>query len=399
MPTQTPHPEPSPSLRWVPGARGILAASSDGRLIRFRKTHARTNKPAFYTITPSGTDDQVALKGTSRPAQYWICLAFNGQPPDPSARVEFKDGNRANFAPHNLAWRMSRATAITHGHNLTTQHLTKREGFRRVPGTDPTEYYTSSTGHLYRAPKSAKPKRIRGSLTRRGTCYAVTVSLPTTEAGKVTLPLVELIADMWLPPRPTPYHRAIQIDPRDPWNTSPHNLTWSTTQRAQAIRHDFSPNSTHSLPGSSIATHDTLQHSATRAAMAAHDRAIQTATQTREALRAEGARRVITFPSSLAWITPAGECLIIDPETGRPRYILPDPATGNVAPAPHVTIHLPTAVADAYYGTPYAPNLPDLCPLNYRVGTQTGSYHDCSPAQLIYRQVTGSTLREVYKFE
>lgn len=404
METQTaaPNPPQSPTLKWAPDAKGILAATDDGRLVRFFKSATRTGKPPHAVIAPPHDHYQIAVKDQHRFAQWWICAAFNGKPPTGDARVIFKNGNRSDFRAANLQWQIPKKTLIQLGHAEQLRHmetastwggnssgLASGKQYQSVPGCP--DYYTSRKGYLYRAIKSASPKRIRGSQVSVSGASRIVVKLP----GRGPLiPLQELIADMWLStPRPTPYHRAELIDPSDPWNTNPKNLRWSAYQAQRAWAHCFRV--VGDLSNQDPGTNSPVCASE-RIANAQHDALLTEHRAQVDKLRTQGARRLADhYP---VWITPAGECLTLDADTAQIHYHQADPLTGKVSPLRGVTLHLPTATADAFHGTPYAPNLAEPCPLSYRVTTLTGDSSDCTPANLIYRKTAAPTLRTVYKF-
>lgn len=379
----TQQPQAAPTLKWAHNAKNILAATDDGRLIRFFKTAKRTGRPPFQVITPPHDRYQIAVKGETNHAQWWICSAFRGKPPAPEARVIFKDGDRSNFSAHNLTWDTPIAPTLRNARTVELLRLAEGKKAQAIPGAP--GYFTTPDGKLYRIQKAGPAKRVHGSRQSKSGCYSVQVQIRTPSRPQgLTIPLKEIIADMWLPsPRPTPYHRAELIDSRDPYNTHPLNLRWSATQYQRPWPHSHFTTSP-AKAAEALRTEEDATEAVRQATLALWDK-----------MDAQGARRLY---DSFVWITPAGECLTLDAETAQPRYHQPDPITGIVKPLPHTSIHLPTAVADAFHSTPYAPNLKEPCPLSYRVITRDGGAYDCAPHNLIYRKSASPNLREVYKF-
>ena len=395
--TPTPAPEIPLSLRWI--IKPIAAATNDGRIIRFRKTHKRTGLPPFYVITPKHDHHQINIGGKQQTVQYWIAQAWHGPEPKPGCHVEFKDGNRANFLPHNLAWALSarasaRLVAEYHRNTLTRKpdHYRALDGYPRL--------YATPEGKIIRAYdiKPAKPLAPTLVYSKMYGHLVVYVQLPPVKGDPTTrarIPLQEIIADLHLTPRPSPHHRAFLIDSTDPTNTRPDNLTWRIPSGSRrpwphTFRPEVNPDTRapveYSRPFSpSERTYHDPEYQRIQDQTAQHIRN----------LRDTGARRLLD--DYRLWVTPAGECLTLDPETARIHYHDADPATGKVRPLPNVSIHLPTAIADAYHSTPYAPNLDYQCPLTHTVTTHTGNLSDCTPANLKYTPRPGGALRTPYK--
>lgn len=380
-------------IRWIPGAKGRLAATADGQLVRFFKTDATgkyTDTPRYEIIKPPNSNYQVTYNERIRLAQWWICAAYHGLPENLSARVTFLDGNRSNMRPDNLAWRepsKSKAASLADAQNLTRRHLDRSKKYRPIRGVP--GYYASHDGKIIRILHTGFLKHVTGTLNR--TTNTAMVRLPKC----LMVPYKEVIADVWLPtPRPTPYHRATLIDTSNPRNTHPENLTWETMQRRRPFEYNFRPNPAEINPAPE--PYEPVSRKAkAELAMEAQQARHRSILAEADALDAAGARRLAQ--SLRVWITPAGRCvLLLDEGTHSPE---PD-AEGYIHHVPELgTLHLPSAVADAFHGTHHAPNLPDPCPMHWEVKTLDGLPNNCHPSNLTYRTSNRHTQRPFYTFK
>ena len=365
------------NLKWCPYAKGILAATADGRLIRFFKTAEGkyTNPPRYEIVTPRNERHQITANKIKRDAQWWICSAWHGKPPHPDARAFFEDGDRSNFRPENLRWISPKAERVSALVRTTQKKLNRSNRFRTIRGLP--YYFVSDEGLIIRVAKNGQTRLLRGSI----------LELP----GHKKAPAIEIVADVWLPtPRPSPFHRAEQIDTRDPNNLSPENLRWQSMQRLRPTTWNFRPDDLNAHTHSFLATPDDLERSA------AADRAHEFINAASTRLFAQGAKIVRGCPR--VWITPDGDCVI----THDDRIEYAQPNAGGYVKAPGLDqdggrLHLPTAVADAFAGTQHAPNLPDPCPHFWTVHTIDGSAN-CHPNNLIYRVSNRTQSRPVYQF-
>ena len=381
----------TPTLKWCPGARGRLAATGDGRLVRFYKTAdgKPTNPPRYEIITPRDERHQLTIRDSQHLAQWWICAAYHGLP-KPRHRVEFIDGNRSNFRPENLRWRPPSTPDNLYIQDCcaaTRKDLARRGEFRPINGAP--EYFVSRQGKFVRITAKGALKPISGTYDKiKGTLY---MRLP----GLAQVPAKEIVADVWLPtPRPTPYHRTHQIN-ADPKDIRADNLRWEPMQRMRRFPHRFRPENLDDFAQQA----DYIPQSKKGKALAAQERldarheeifAEMDRLATRGAKQLKGCPRV--------WITPDGLCIILADERTHTAY--PNPG-GYILKVPGLDqdggrLHLPTAVADAFAGTQHAPNLPDPCPPSWTVKTIDGSTN-CHPANLVYR--VSNHMRPVYFFK
>lgn len=111
-------PPSPPSWRPIPGFPGY-EASDDGRVRRTstgRVLVARKVRAGHYRVK--------LTRGGKRADQYiqrLVCLAFNGEPPDPNLQACHHDGDPANNTPWNLYWgtpKQNAADRRRHGRDL-----------------------------------------------------------------------------------------------------------------------------------------------------------------------------------------------------------------------------------------------------------------------------------------
>lgn len=380
--------------RWIPGAERRAAALRDGRLVRFHKRTGTVNGkkdpgPPFTVITPKGPEHPLTIKGRTKPAAWWICAAYHGNPPTAPdgrpARVEFKNGNRADLRPINLTWSLPAATHKQRSQEAMLKHLS-RPGGRFLPIQQAPGYFCRDDGTIHKVTSTGDTKQIRGTLNRKtGT---VQVKLPNVG----TVHLASLVFDIWSPsPLPGPYARAELIDARDPWNTHPNNLRVSVNTRTKPRRHNFRPQNRDPLPN----PHETQNERQNTA-----QREIRTLM---DELETAGARQLSNSPR--VWITPDGYAATLDPANGRHGITYARPLA-NCTPARRGTVKTPAgiidlflAVSDAFNGTKYAPNLPHPAPTFGRARPLDGDWANPHPSNIGYTAATSKTSRTIYTFK
>lgn len=294
---------------WVPGFEKRIAAGSNGTLYRYKK--------GDKTLTPIPRKPRVQLETGGRVEAfgyaYMVALAFVPQPDVPFEtgrhRVGYMDGNPENTTPTNLFWLVS-AKAIER-YKKAKAHQNQAEITRilednwgtyrnidQAPG-----YYIKEDGTLWRLVLGVL-KRCPGHIAK--STGKIRVGLGQNHKNDYLL--AELVADLFLPPRPDPRYRALPID-GNPGNTHPANLRWV-----------FLPHS-RTLPLRFTSTHQEQRYADPSAGR------FRKAKEYRESLVDQGARYL--RGDGDVWMTPAGRLYILDSQRGTLTQLHPD-STGRV---------------------------------------------------------------------
>lgn len=307
--------------RWIPGLEKRIAAGDNGTLYRYKKT-TKTLEP----IPMKSPNQVVTLRRGSidiaYPYAYLIALAFIGldkapQTADQDARprVGFSDGNRLNTCPNNLYWlptglgnKLDKMRAKAALESLPAWTTSEGE-FRQL--ADCPNFYVRDDGTLWKLQQNGDMKPRRPSFRADG---HLLVNLAPYRKNPILLK--ELVADIYLPPRPTPKHRAYMVDGK-PANTHPNNLQWRYSYQAPPHPHKMTatdPNRTNAY-----------RSEETRARFL----------RTMDGLEEMGAVRLKS--DFRLWVTPDGRIYWIDHETGTRSLLRPEGGR----------IHIPGGFMDA----------------------------------------------------
>lgn len=293
---------------WVPGFEKRIAAGSNGTLYRYKK--------GDKTLTPiprKRLQLETAGKVETFSYEYLIALAFVPQPETPYTstrfRVGFLDGNPENTAPTNLFWLVSARAherykkAKAHQNQaeiarILEDHWGTYRNIDQAPG-----YYIKEDGTLWRLALGIL-KRCPGHIAKS----TGRIQVHLGQNHKSAYPLAEIVADIFLPPRPSPYYRAQPID-GNPGNTHPANLRWTFIARPKTIPPRFT------------STHQEQRYADPSAGH------FRKAKEYRESLIDQGARYL--RGDGDVWMTPAGRLYILDSQRGTLNQLHPD-STGRV---------------------------------------------------------------------
>ena len=307
--------------RWIPGLEKRIAAGDNGILYRYKKT-TKTLEP----IPVKSPNQVVTLRrgfiDIAYPYAYLIAAAFldiakapETKDPTQRPRVGFADGNRLNTRPSNLYWlqtgpgRKLDQLRAREALKASTLHTQQNGEFRQLDGLP--DFYTKDDGTLWKLQQNGDLK-IRRPTTRHDGHLEVNLA----PYYKRRLLLKEIIADIYLPPRPTPKHRAYMVD-GNPNNTRPMNLQWRYSYQAPPYPYKI----TAAAPNRTTATRSEEAHARFY--------------RTMDALTEAGARRLTS--DLRLWATPDGLIYWIDHETGTRSLIRS--AAGR--------IHIPGGFMDA----------------------------------------------------
>jgi hypothetical protein len=291
--------------RWVPGLEKRIAAGDNGTLYRYKKT-TKTLEPIPMKSAGQMVYVRFPPHDYAYPYAYLIARAFIGldkapQTADQDARprVGFSDGNRLNTCPNNLYWmptglgnKLDRMRAKAALESLPTWTASEGE-FRQL--SDYPNFYVRDDGTLWKLQRNGDLKPRRPHFRADG---HLLVNLAPYLKSPVLLK--ELIADIYLPQRPTPKHRAYMVDGK-PTNTHPKNLQWRYSYQ--------SPPHPHRMTAT-----DPSRASAYRSEEA-HARFFRTM----DGLEDMGAARLKS--DFRLWVTPDGRIYWIDHETGTRSFL------------------------------------------------------------------------------
>ncbi len=343
--------------KWIPGADGILSSSDTGVLHRFWKM-ARTFEP-IPLVDPY---QRVTLHDTSYPYAYLVARAFLGTPPalgnrKTLQRVIFADGNRLNSHPSNLYWEPTKQEIrdqLSKARDAVARQLTETDSlgeFRQLVAAP--NVFLKSDGTMWKLSKNGDLKQCFGHLAGP---LGVRVSLcPHFERGHL---LKEIMADVYLPPRPTKLHRAYCAD-GNPRNTHPDNLRWRFDPNARPYMHTWE------------------YIKASRHYECQRDEIKQAALEQFDILKDQGAKRLRNNPN--LWAHPGGTVYRVDLDTGQlipleikdNRFHIPGGFLDEQNKLIRTThgINALDFLCDAFASDPRFPNLADL-----RRGTYQTTY-------------------------
>jgi len=229
---------------WIPGATGYLACSDEGVLHRYR-----TMSGEFEPILLGATYQRVNIREASFPYAYLVARALLAAPPVQSLAqlpsVTFADGNRLNSHPSNLSWYIPRSRREAAALKKAATRLARVTQIAEDISTKLVEtHYFGDFRQLVAAPNAFVKhdgtfwRLIGAKLRQRGGAYSpvsgVVVSL--RPHVKQNQQLKEIVADLFLSPRPTLMHRAYCID-GDRRNTHPDNLAWRFETNCRPYKH------------------------------------------------------------------------------------------------------------------------------------------------------------------